>query len=146
MISLRAATEHDVAFLMDLRIETMSDHLIAAGITQSNEYHRLRVLIRFECAKIVIYQNQPIGLLKFTQDHLDWEIIQIQIKTSFQGKRIGSQLLEHVTAEAQKAGASIRLSVFKKNPARYLYERFGFAIVAEMNDAFEMSRRCSIAP
>lgn len=144
MISLRAATEQDIDFLLNLRIETMSDHFIAAGITQSKEYHRQRVLLRFDCAKIIIHQHQPVGLLKFTQDHLDWEIIQIQIKPSLQGKGVGSQLLQQVVAEAQKAGASVKLSVFKKNPARYLYERFGFAIVAETNDAFEMSRMCSI--
>jgi ribosomal protein S18 acetylase RimI-like enzyme len=143
MISLRAATEQDIDFLLDLRLETMGEHFIAAGINQTNDYHRQRVLIRFECARIVLYQNQPIGLFKFTQDELDWDIIQIQIKPAFQGKGIGGRLLEQVIAEAQKAGASLKLSVFKKNPARHLYERFGFAIVAETDDAFEMLRVCS---
>lgn len=143
MISLRAATEQDLDFLLDLRLETMGDHFIAAGINQSEEYHRQRVLVRFECAHIVSYQNQPIGLFKFTRDQLDWDIIQIQIKPAYQGRGIGSQLLKHVIAEAQKSGASLSLSVFKKNPARHLYERFGFLTVKETADAFEMLRICT---
>ena len=143
MMSLRAATEQDIDFLLDLRIETMSDHLITAGITQSKDYHLQRILLRFECAQIVIYQNQPVGLFKFTRDHLEWEIIQIQIKPSLQGHGFGSQLLNLVIEEAEKIDASLKLSVFKKNPARHLYERFGFVIVIETDDAFEMLRLCS---
>ena len=41
---------------------------------------------------------------------------------------------------SQAADAEIRLSVLKANPARRVYERLGFTVVAEKAHAFEMVR------
>ena len=46
----------------------------------------------------------------------------------YRGKGIGTKLLRHLLAEAEKRYAAISLSVSESNPARRLYEREGFKV------------------
>lgn len=69
----------------------------------------------------------------------DWELVQIQIAPAWQGAGIGSHLVRALLEQARQAGAVVRLSVLKANPARQLYERLGFAVVAELDHAYEMA-------
>jgi ribosomal protein S18 acetylase RimI-like enzyme len=138
IISRRAAMKEDIPFLLELRRKTMSAHLSASGVVTSEEEHLRRVLFRFECAEIVLLDNRLVGLLKVARDGLDWELIQIQLRPSFQGQGLGEKLVEEIITEAKRAGASLRLSVLASNPARRLYERLGFSVVMEKPHAFEM--------
>ena len=131
MIALRPATEVDVPFLLELRRLTMTAHQIAVGIAPSDEEQERRVRSRFECAMIVRLDGQPIGLLKVARDGDNWELIQIQLHPDHQGRGIGRMLVEQVIDQAKAAGAALRLSALKHNPARRLYERLGFVAIDE---------------
>lgn len=48
-------------------------------------------------------------------------------------------LLQSLIAEARGAGASLRLSVLKANPAKRLYEPLGFAVISQSESAYEMA-------
>lgn len=135
----RLATEADVAFLVELRRQTMTVHQIASGVTPSEEERRRRVLFRYECAEILLQGTRPVGLLKVARDGSDWELIQIQLIPELQGKGIGSELIRNLALEAQQAGAALRLSVLKGNPARRLYSRLGFSVVRENHHAMDMT-------
>lgn len=137
-ISRRAATEADVPFLLELRRVTMSEHQLASGVVPSEQERLRRVLARFECAEVVLDSGKPVGLLKVARDGTGWELVQIQLSPAVQRAGVGSQLIRGVIAEARAAGASLRLSVLKANPARALYERLGFAVFREQDHAFEM--------
>ena len=50
------------------------------------------------------------------------------------GQGIGSQLLTQLLAEARALHPGIVLSVRAQNPAKQLYERLGFTVVAEMTN------------
>ena len=55
---------------------------------------------------------------------------QICVSTAARGKGIGRLLLQWAEAQARAAnGTSMTLSVLNGNPARRLYERFGFEVV-----------------
>jgi ribosomal protein S18 acetylase RimI-like enzyme len=43
---------------------------------------------------------------------------------------IGSRILADLLTEAQSAGVAVRLTVIEVNPARALYERHGFQLIA----------------
>jgi len=43
-----------------------------------------------------------------------------------------------ISFEARDAGASLKLDVLKANPARRLYERLGFTVIADTAHLFEM--------
>jgi GNAT superfamily N-acetyltransferase len=134
----RAATEADVGFLIELRDLTMSAHQVAAGLVPSDDERRTRVLVRYECAEILVRAGKAVGLLKVARDGLDWELIQIQLVPEFQGRGLGTQILRGLVAEARRAGASVRLSVLQRSPARRLYERMGFTVVEETEHATTM--------
>lgn len=137
-IDLRAATEDDVPFLLELRRQTMTAHQIASGIVPSEEERLRRVLVRFECAKVVLLDGRAVGLLKVARDGQDWELIQVQLDPTYQGKGLGELLIRSVIAEAKAAGAALRLSVLRNNPAQRLYERLGFVVVGEAPHSFTM--------
>ncbi|RYD78347.1 MAG: GNAT family N-acetyltransferase [Verrucomicrobiaceae bacterium] len=67
-----------------------------------------------------------------------WELVQIQLKPSDQGKGLGTTILRLLISEAREANASLRLSVLRASPARHLYERLGFVVVAEKLRSYEM--------
>jgi len=136
--TLRPATEADVPFLLELRRQTMSAHQLASGLVPSEEERERRVLYSFENARIVLSGGEPVGLLKVRRDGLTWELVQIQLSPSLHGKGVGTALLRALVAEARAAGASLRLSVHRANPARRLYERLGFVVVEERANFYDM--------
>jgi len=139
-LSRRKATPEDLPFLVTLRHETMNPHLVASGVDQSEDEHLRRILVNFESAEILTQGYEPAGLLKVVRDGQLWELVQVQLLPSIQGQGLGTKLLKQLVSEAQAANASLRLSVLKANPARRLYGRLGFTVVAEKAHAFEMQR------
>jgi len=139
-LTRRKAMLEDLPFLVKLRHETMSPHLAASGVNQSEEAHLRRVLAHFDSAEILIQGYESAGLLKVVRGGQSWELLQVQLRPSLQGQGFGTQLLKQLVSEAQAADAEIRLSVLKANPARRVYERLGFTVVAEKAHAFEMLR------
>ena len=126
--SCRPAVPEDVPFLLKLRKSTMSTYLTDAGIDLSTEENHARVMYKFECAVIVLEGEQPVGLLKIHRGESVWEIVQLQICPSEQGKGLGTRLMRDVIGEAKSAKASLTLSVLRGNPARKLYESLGFVV------------------
>jgi ribosomal protein S18 acetylase RimI-like enzyme len=130
-VSRRLATEDDVPFLLTLREQTMDGHFRASGAEPSREQHLERVRVRFECAQIIEHEGRPAGLFKVARDGLDWQLIQIQLAPELQGRGIGERLITELIADARRAGAALSLHVLHANPARRLYERLGFRVVAD---------------
>ena len=118
----------------------MNGHLIASGASISEDHHMARLAHRFECAEILLHEGAPVGLLKVSRDDLDWTIIQIQLVPDYQGGGIGAGLLGDVIVDATRAQAVLKLSVLKANPAKSLYERFGFVVERETEFSYEMRR------
>lgn len=137
-LTRRKATPEDLPFLVKLRQETMNPHLAASGVNQSEEEHLHRVLAHFESAEILILDSEPAGLFKVVRDGQSWELIQIQLRPALQDQGFGTTLLKQLVSEAQTANATLRLNVLKANPARRMYERLGFTVIAEKAHAFEM--------
>jgi ribosomal protein S18 acetylase RimI-like enzyme len=137
----RPARLDDIPFLLTLRSQTMDHYLAASGLGTSEVDHRVRIMYRFDCAEILLRGATPVGLLKLVRDGVKWQLIQIQISPELQGQGVGSQLLSSTIAEANAAGATLSLSVLKTNPAKALYERFGFIAVAEDDHSYQMHRR-----
>ena len=137
-LTFRPATEADIPFLLELRRQTMSEHLRASGIEPSESERRARVLASFDCAEIILLAGAPVGLLKVVRGPDNWDLVQIQIVPEKQGRGFGSTILEKLLADAEQAHVTVSLSVLKVNPARQLYERLGFRIVAQNDHAYDM--------
>jgi len=137
-LTFRAATEADIPFLLELRRQTMSEHLRASGIEPSESERRARVLASFDCAEIILLAGASVGLLKVVRGPDNWDLVQIQIVPEQQGRGFGSTILKRLLADAIRAQVTVSLSVLNTNPARQLYERLGFRIVAQNDHAYDM--------
>lgn len=116
----------------------MDQHILNAGLAPSKESHLARIYYRFDCANIVQYEGRDVGLLKVVKEGNVWDLVQVQIDPSLQGMGIGQSLVADVLAEAYKNKVVVKLSVFKQNPAKKLYDRLGFKIESETEATYEM--------
>jgi ribosomal protein S18 acetylase RimI-like enzyme len=135
---LRPAAARDLEWLVDLRLETMSGHLDAAGKSLSLQDQKDRVLRDFDSIRIVAMNDEDIGMLKLLRNPEQWKLVQIQLRLQFQGLGLGTRILTDLLVEAQTNTVPVTLSVLKVNPAKRLYERLGFCVVSEKEAAFEM--------
>lgn len=135
--SLRPATAQDLPFLMQLRLQTMQAYLLAAGVDLNEAEHLARIQHRFELAQILMLDGTPAGLVKLAREPEGWELLQVQIAPSLQGRGLGRALID----QSRKARVPLRLHVLKQNPARHLYERLGFEHIGEDALEYEMQLR-----
>lgn len=140
-LSLRAATDADLPFLLALRQESMGPHLARAGLHGTDEDFMARVMHRFDCAEIILADGKPVGLLKLQREPGTWHLHQLQLAGNVRGQGLGHRLLEQILAEADRASVPVTLSVLKANPARRLYERLGFVAIGEDAIEIHMSRQ-----
>ncbi len=134
------AIKEDGDFLLNLRKQTMVEHLEKAGIYLSDEEHIARINKNFDDSYIITSIANRIGLLKFVEDDNRIEILQLQILPKHQGKGIGKQVLNKMIFKAEASNKVLFLKVLKENPAKHLYERIGFEVVGEDNHEFFMQK------
>jgi ribosomal protein S18 acetylase RimI-like enzyme len=78
--------------------------------------------------QLVLLKGRPVGQLLVDRSAERVHLVDVALLPQSQGQGIGSTLLQSLQAEAAAAGLPLRLSVFATNPARHLYERFGFTV------------------
>ncbi|MBO1110560.1 GNAT family N-acetyltransferase [Bordetella petrii] len=140
MLTLRPALESDLPYLLALRRQTMDEHLASSGLPADDATHLARIRYHWEDAHIVLFDGAPAGLLKSYRGPAAWHVVQVQVAPQYQGRGLGARLLREVLAQADAAGLPAQLDVLKTNPARRLYERLGFRIVADTGAEFHMER------
>jgi ribosomal protein S18 acetylase RimI-like enzyme len=124
----------------------MSAYLVESGVLLSAENNLARVMLRFDCAEIVLEGKKSVGLLKVHRDKHLWAILQVQICPSMQGKGVGTWLIKNIIREAKSAKVSLTLSVLRNNPARRLYESLGFVVTGSNDYEYFMKLENSTLP
>ena len=137
-ISTRPALEEDLEWLVALRIETMTNYLVASGETLSHADQLARVVQDFDCIEVVENHDDRIGMMKVVRGDQQWQLVQIQCLPPFQSKGIGTLLIGRLIAEAEAEDVPLTLSVLKVNPAKHLYDRLGFKVTKEKATSYEM--------
>jgi len=112
----------------------MDEHLLEAGINMTIEQHHSRVVEFFEDSYLIYLNQIKIGVIKLGVEAGAYHIRQLQILPEFQGKGLGSKVLEICKKKAREKQLSLTLNVLKNNPAKNLYLRNGFQI--ESSDTF----------
>ena len=79
-------------------------------------------------------ENQGYGYVDDNTAELSMAVL-----PEYRGRGIGSQLLTHLFASTC-ANPTVSLSVSIGNPARYLYERFGFIVAGHSGPSLTMKR------
>ncbi|MNF34144.1 Acetyltransferase (GNAT) family protein [compost metagenome] len=139
-LNYRKASLADIEYLLWLRKQTMTEHFLNSGIEVNDKYHLKRIEYHFEDAKIILLNENPIGLLKVNENKSGFEIIQIQIDPEFQGKGIGKKMIQSIIDKASSLNLPVELSVLKNNKAKQLYISLGFKIINENEDSFIMKK------
>ncbi len=127
-IGFRNVKKEDVDFLLLLRKKSMNQHLKKAGVVMDNNQHLARVEEFYQDSHIILSNRKPIGLLKLGVMTQSLHIRQFQILPEYQGKGIGTLVLNVVKKRALQLCLPITLNVLLDNPARALYLRHGFQI------------------
>lgn len=82
--------------------------------------------------QIVLAADIPIGRMILNCAPSGWCLVDIALLPAWRGRGLGSLLLQGVLDAAARAGAPrVSLSVELTNPARRLYRRLSFVVVAE---------------
>lgn len=137
-IHYRKASENDIDFLLDLRTKTMNEHYANSSLPTDRASTLQRVLYQFEKANIILFKNEPVGLLKIDKSKNPIEVLQLQIDPGQQGKGLGKTILQSILEEASSAGKKVSLSVLKSNKAQHLYSSLGFKAVGEDEHSYFM--------
>lgn len=136
---LKSATKDDIDFLVNLRKQTMSEHLDFAGWFMDDSGHLERVLINFEDCYVIEIDQEVIGMVKYLNHTDKIFVMQLQVLAKFQGRGIGREVVEYLIELAKADSKHVELHVLKANPAKQLYERLGFTVFDEDKLEFHMT-------
>ena len=91
--------------------------------------------------EIIEVDGQPVGfsLVRTTEEKI--HVYRLFLLPSHQGLGIGSAILHRLCHRADSHQIPIILRILKVNPARRLYERFGFVTTDETKTHYNMSRQ-----
>ncbi|MBA1262352.1 GNAT family N-acetyltransferase [Stutzerimonas stutzeri] len=150
-LNLRPAVDTDQAFLRALYASTRAQEMEllpwsqaekAAFLEQQFDAQHRHYQEHYQEAEfsLVLQDGQPIGRLYLFRGPTTHNLMDLSLLPNWRGHGIGSHLLSLLVQEADTTGKSIRLYVEPDNPARRLYERFGFVITRQHPIYLEMHR------
>ena len=141
-VILRAATPDDQSFLLTVFAGTRTDEL--AALDWNPAQSQLFIQMQFSAQQqnytarypaaansIILLGEQPIGRILVDRTEAAIELVDIALLAEHRGSGIGSVLIRCLMDEAVASRKSVRLSVYRLNPAMRLYERLGFSPIAE---------------
>lgn len=138
LLEYRPVERRDLDWLLWLRRETMTPHQQAAGLEPTEARHAERVMDDYEAIRIAVLDRNDVAMIKLIEETSEWHLDQLQVDPLLHRSGIGSRMLEDLLVSARDADMPVSLRVLKVNPARRLYERFGFVTVSETELAWRM--------
>lgn len=129
-VDLRPATVEDLAFARELTRVNMREYYAHYGLIWQPEAFDAEWPLR---ESYRVYKGESvIGFLGFTVERSYLYVRDIQLIEAYRGKGVGAWIMGWVGRVAKGRGCgSVRLKVFKNNPATVLYRRLGYTSVGE---------------
>lgn len=136
---LRAATDQDLPFARTLTHRAMDRYYVQNRLLWSNDGFDMAWASRENW--LICHDDEVAGFISLSRDSHALYIRELHMLESFRGLGAGSWVLEQMALKAQGLGL-LRLTVFKANPAKSLYQRRGFSVVGEEDGFWRMERVC----
>lgn len=136
---LRAATDRDLTFARTLTHEAMNRYYAQYGLLWSNDGFDTAWAGRENW--LICRDDNVLGFISLSRDGQALYIRELHLLESCRKQGAGSWVLEQMALKASGQGL-LRLTVFKTNPARRLYQRMGLNIVGEEDCFWRMERVC----
>ncbi len=144
VFQLSAATDRDLAFARTLTQQAMGNYYRQYDLLWSDK--------GFDTAWggrenwLVCREGLVLGFVSLSWDSRALYIRELHILDEYRRQGAGGWVLEQMVLKAQAQGLSLlRLTVFKTNPARRLYQRKGLSIVGEEDCFWRMELGCQPA-
>lgn len=127
-IALRPAVDDDLAILDLIYTQNMRNH-----VEKNYRWNAELFKDNFVFDDYTVLQNQQeiVGFLKVTSQNNSLYLSELQIKSAYQNRGIGTKLLQDIIARNQSQHQRIWLRGLKGNPAIKLYQRANFEVFAE---------------
>jgi GNAT superfamily N-acetyltransferase len=139
-ITFRPACAQDFEYCKRLYFAEMQwiiDELNLDRDVQANSFDQQWELAQ---VRILMMDSSDVGWIQSTTREDELFLAQIFVDRPFQGRGIGTQVMNRLIVEATEAGQVMCLDVVKINPALRLYERLGFRITGGDDRKFYMKR------
>jgi ribosomal protein S18 acetylase RimI-like enzyme len=141
-IRLRPATATDYSFALALYLRTMRPYTEELMV-----WDEQKQVVSFSrqwdvaAVQVICSGGRDVGWLQAMETPAEIVLQQFFVAPERQRAGIGSEVLRGLLAAWMSTGKPLALTVLKNNPARRLYERFGFSVVGEAGVKLQM-RRC----
>jgi ribosomal protein S18 acetylase RimI-like enzyme len=138
-IELRQAKAEHYDFALQLYLLTLAPYL--RELIAWDEAEQCAVFAaRWKCeeAKIISVDGEEAGWLQVAELPTEIRLQKLFVSPPWQRSGIGSEVLDNLFASWRATGKKIVLQVLKVNPARRLYERHGFSVIAETGIVYRM--------
>ena len=140
---LRAATSQDLPFARTLTHDAMNRYYQQYGLLWSDSGFDVAWAGRENW--LICNDDSVMGFISVNRDHRALYIRELHMLERCRQQGAGSWVLEQMVLKARAQGLGLlRLTVFKTNPARRLYQRQGLSIVGEEDCFWCMERECHV--
>jgi ribosomal protein S18 acetylase RimI-like enzyme len=138
-IDLQQASAEDYDFCLHLFLLTMRPYMHELNVWDEQEQRSsFTARWKLEEVRMISVDGNDVGWLQFTELPAEIRLQKFLILPRYRRSGIGSEVLNQLLATWKPTGKKIVLRVLKNNPARRLYERLGFSVIAEAGVVFRM--------
>ena len=143
-IELRPAVPQDFEYCRRIYCSEMREMLEKLHLDPTAHARGFTYIWNEVCVRIIVVDGIDLGWIQTSvDDHGDMFIAQLFVEAQWQGRGIGTAVMQRLISEATRDGQSIWGYALKTNPAVQLYKRLGFRVVREGKDKFCMLRECT---
>jgi len=150
-ISFRKVNSNDFPFLRKVYRSTREEELSQAGMSEEDKSRFLEFQFNAQHTHytqayndaefdLILLDDKLAGRLYIWRTETQIRIMDITLLPDFQGKGIGTKILQSIIQESEKSGKKVTIHVEYFNPALRLYERLGFKKVDDSGIYFYMER------
>jgi ribosomal protein S18 acetylase RimI-like enzyme len=138
-IDLQQAKAEHYDFALHLYLLTMRPYVQELTVwDEQKQRANFAAQWKREEVRIISVDGKDAGWLQVADLPTEIRLQKFFVSPEYQRSGIGSDILSNLLATWRPTGKRIVLRVLKNNPARRLYERFGFAVIAEEDVTFRM--------
>jgi len=139
-VAFRQANQTDYQWLYDLKVTSMRQYVEEVygwdDIIQKKYFDED---FRPDDITIVVVEGSDAGMFELSRDSEGYFMKRIEVHPRYQGRGVGTKIIQEIIRQASSVEEDVRLMVFKVNPARNPYERLGFKVVEETKTHYKMS-------
>ena len=139
-ITLRPATWEDADFLYHLHRASLKEYVEQTYGKWDDEWQRqhFRQHLNPDACQVIVSEGQDVGVVCQVEREEEVFLSILKVLPEYQGRGIGTSIIQSVLREAHRKGMPVALQVLKVNPARRLYERLGFVTTGETETHYQM--------